>query len=246
MPERPIDVATRETVEFILTHVAQGASLLEIGCGRGEVAHALGLAGYRVTAIDADTDAVASARALGVDAKLATWPDFEGPRVEAIAFTRSLHHIGPLDPALQRVRAQLVPGGLLLVDDFAFGTADAATIDWFLGVLRSDEAARLLQPVPHEFVTHLLGAEDPHEAWRHDHGHEIHEIGTMVAAVSGHFDVERLAGAPYLYRYLVPVVPDTRVAADFVESTLRAEADAIARGRITAIGRRIVAREPRD
>ena len=100
----------------------------------------------------------------------------------------------------------------------------------------------MLQPVPHQFVTHLLGADDPHEVWYHDHGHEIHDIDTMIAAIARHFDVERLDGVPYLYRYLVPVLPDTGIAVDFVERTLLAEGEAIAGRRITAIGRRIVAR----
>ena len=42
MVRKPIDVATRETVEFIRAHSAPGDRVLEVGCGRGEVAHALG------------------------------------------------------------------------------------------------------------------------------------------------------------------------------------------------------------
>ena len=59
MSRRPIDVPTRETVEFLAAHVSHGASLLEVGCGRGEVARLLGDGGYRVVAIDAEPDAVA-------------------------------------------------------------------------------------------------------------------------------------------------------------------------------------------
>jgi len=88
-------VPTRETVEFLAAHVRHGARLLEVGCGHGEVARLLGDGGFRVVAIDADPEAVAHARDLGVDARLAAWPEYSGPGVDAIAFTRSLHHIGP-------------------------------------------------------------------------------------------------------------------------------------------------------
>ena len=241
MSRRPIDVPTRETVEFLAAHVSHGASLLEVGCGRGEVARLLGDGGYRVVAIDAEPDAVARARELGVDARLAAWPEYSGPGVDAIAFTRSLHHIGPLDAALERVQALLQPRGMLLIEDFAFDTADTSTIDWFVTMLRTEAAAALLQPVDHQFVTQLLTAADPHVAWHRAGGHDIHDIGTMRAAVSRHFTELQVEAVPYLYRYLVPVLGETSAAAEFAASILQAERAAITSGRIAAIGRRIVA-----
>jgi len=234
-------VPTRETVEFLASHIARGASLLEIGCGRGEVAELLGNSGYRVLALDADPEAVARARELDVDARLAAWPEYSGPGVDAIVFTRSLHHIGPLDAALERAQALLHPRGMLLIEDFAFGTADSATIDWFVTLLRTERAAALLQPVVHQFVTQLLTTADPHVAWHRADSHDIHDIETMRSAVSRHFTESQLESVPYLYRYLVPVLADTTAAAEWVASTLRAEREAIASGQIVAIGRRIVA-----
>ena len=156
-------------------------------------------------------------------------------------FTRSLHHIGPLDAALERAHALLHPRGMLLIEDFAFGTADTATIDWFVTMLRTERAAALLQPVVHQFVTQLLTAADPHVAWHRADSHDIHDIGTMRSAVSRHFTESQVESVPYLYRYLVPVLADTTAAAEWVASTLRAEREAIASGHIVAIGRRIVA-----
>ena len=45
MSRRPIDVPTRETVEFLAAHLTHGARLLEVGCGGGEVARLLGDSG---------------------------------------------------------------------------------------------------------------------------------------------------------------------------------------------------------
>lgn len=50
------------------------ARLLDAGCGAGAVSEWLTSLGYRVTAIDADLDAVTRARAAGVPAIQATSP----------------------------------------------------------------------------------------------------------------------------------------------------------------------------
>jgi SAM-dependent methyltransferase len=238
---RPIDVPTRETIEFIRKHVAPGASLLEVGCGPGDVAASLVALGYRVTALDTDADLVGRARSLGVEAHVARWPEYDAPAVDAVAFTRSLHHIDPLDAALQRAAEALRPGGRLLVEDFAFAAADDATIDWFVGLVRGPDAARVLQSSPGEFVTRLRKSPDPRAEWRHDGGHDIHSIDAMTVATQRHFAVHRVDGAPYLYRYLVPVLPPDRAGAEFLESVLRSETAAIRERRVVAVGRRIVA-----
>jgi SAM-dependent methyltransferase len=51
---RPIDIPTRATADFLASHLPGGAELLEVGCGEGDVAAELARRGYRMTAIDAD------------------------------------------------------------------------------------------------------------------------------------------------------------------------------------------------
>lgn len=60
----PIDVPTRETASFLVSHLRDGADVLEIGSGRGHVAAVLSRRGHHVTAIDLDPDSVDHARAL--------------------------------------------------------------------------------------------------------------------------------------------------------------------------------------
>lgn len=239
---KPIDVATRATTTFIASHVPSGAALLEVGCGDGHVALELQNRGYRVVGLDSSEDAVARAQERGVSAVKASWPEFESAPVDAVAFTRSLHHIDPLHGAVARARELLQPKGMLLLDDFAFDEANPATIDWFVRTLRSQTANALLMPRPGEFVTDLLGAGDPVAAWHHrSHDHDIHSIAAMTRTIAEFFTPGEIGRAAYLYRYLIPVLPETSEAATFVGEVAREEARLGARGEIVLIGRRLVA-----
>jgi len=93
-----------------------------------------------------------------------------------------------------------------------------------------------LRPEQQEHQRQHVGKPDLDAAA--DKGAEIH-LGQFLAQ---HPEIElQVEAVPYLYRYLVPVLADTAAAAEWVASVLRAERDAIANGRIAAIGRRIVA-----
>lgn len=233
----PIDVATAETVAFITTHLPRSAQLIEVGCGKGHVAQALSERGYRVVGLDSDGETVARAKERGAPVIQATWPEFESEPVDAIAFTRSLHHIGDLQQAVQKARDTLKPHGKLLVEDFAFGTADEATIAWFIDVVRNQV---LVNAVASDFVSELISSDDPAATWRQHHSREVHSAEAMKRRIAEHFNVEEGSSVPYLYRYLIPTLPATSDAAALL---LRVFHDEVHRGRggqITPIGRRIV------
>lgn len=236
----PIDVPTRATVAFIAAHVAPRATILEVGCGAGHVAVELRQRGFKVTGVDSDEASVARAQAFGAPVLLATWPEFRGAVVDALVFSRSLHHIHALHAAIDKARDLLRPAGTLLVEDFAFDAADAATIGWFLQVLRSREGRELVAQVPGEFVTTLLAAEDPGAEWRRSHDHELHTATDITEAVGRCFSIRGAESVPYLYRYLVPVLPETAEAAEFAGAVLREEQRLGEAGKVVLIGRRIV------
>ena len=239
---QPADVPTRETLMFLLSRLPVGAETLEIGCGEGRVACELLKRGYRVTGLDSDPEIVARAKRRGVPAVVGSWPEFDGnASFDAIAFTRSLHHINPLREALVRARELLNLNGLLLIEDFAFEEANEATIDWFVKILRSEQGRALINPVAGQLVTELLSSTEVMNVWHRNRGHDLHTITTMNEAIAERFVARETQSVPYLYRYLVPVLADTSEAASFVSEVLQQESLAGERGEIVLLGRRIVA-----
>ncbi|MGH7719803.1 MAG: class I SAM-dependent methyltransferase, partial [Gemmatimonadaceae bacterium] len=120
----PSEIPVLETLSFVLDSItAPPCRLLEVGCGAGELAARLGSHGFTVVAIDSDADAVHAARDRGVDARVARWPEHDDAPFDAVLFTRSLHHLQPLPPAVARARELLAPSGVVIVEDFAFHDA---------------------------------------------------------------------------------------------------------------------------
>lgn len=236
----PIDVPTQATVAFVAAHVPSGAAVLEVGCGAGHVAVELAGRGYQVTGVDPDEEVVAQAQARGAPVVKGSWPDFKSAVVDAVVFTRSLHHIGALQKAVDSSRDSLRPAGTLLVEDFAFDEADQVVIRWFLEALGSRTGRALLEPVPGAFVTKLLASRDPVAEWHRSHDHDLHTVAAMTRAITERFIIREAQSVPYLYRYLVPVLPETAEAAVFLEGIFREEARLGELGEVMLIGRRLV------
>jgi SAM-dependent methyltransferase len=239
---RPTDVPTRETLEFLMSRLPAGAEILEIGCGEGHVACELLQRGYRVTGLDSDSEAIARAQARGVRAVVASWPKFDsGVSFDAIAFTRSLHHINPLRESIACARELLNPNGFLLIEDFALDDVNEATIAWFAKVLRSIKGKALINPVRDQLVTQLLSATNVMQTWRDNRAHDLHPFKAINEAIAGQFVVREAQSVPYFYRYLIPVLPETSAAALFVDEVFHEETILGNRAEIVFLGRRIVA-----
>jgi SAM-dependent methyltransferase len=239
---RPTDVPTRETLGFLISRLPIGAKVLEVGCGEGRIACELLQRGYHVTGLDSDSEAIARAQAHGVRAVVASWPKFDSSvSFDAIAFTRSLHHINPLRQAIVRARELLNPNGFLLIEDFALDDVNEATVAWFVKVLRSTQGKALINPVADQLATALLSATDIMQTWRDNRAHEVHSFKAMNEAIAAQFVVLETQSAPYFYRYLIPVLPETPEAASFVDEVFQQETILGNRGAIVLLGRRIVA-----
>lgn len=102
------------------------ARVLEVGCGRGQLALSLAQMGYRITAIDPRAPKGAIFEAVSLE-ELAD----PGPFAAVVA-SRSLHHIPDLPGALAKLARLLRPGGRLILDEHAFDRFDEPTARWYL------------------------------------------------------------------------------------------------------------------
>jgi SAM-dependent methyltransferase len=232
---------TQFTRDFIKRSLPAGARrVLEIGCGSGELAASLRQDGVSLIAIDNDADSIAAARGLGVDARIAAWPDFEDGLFDAVLFTRSLHHMHPLDKAVQRAADTLVIGGRLIVEDFAYETADEKTLQWFADVIDQLDGADLLVKGD-DFLSALRSRNEMLKIWRENHKSGLHTAANVLAEIRRVFGETQCEEAAYYFRYLsraiVPTADHDKILQDLAEQ----EAGLIAEGMILALGRRFVA-----
>lgn len=154
--------------------------VLEIGCGNaGGLVGALVDAGY--DAIGVDPRAPEGERFRQVDFR-----EIDG-EYDAVVAGRVLHHVSPLDEALDRVAA-LAP--LLVVNEFAWDRIDAAAQDWYEGQRRMLVAAGADPPGPVSI-----------DAWRSEH-RDLHPHELLLAGLRERYRELAFEWVPYLYRWL--------------------------------------------
>ena len=232
---------TRYTYDFVKRFLPPGCHrILEVGCGEGEVAACLTQDGYAVIAIDSDRDSVAAARQLGVNARVARWPDFDEGHFDAVLFIRSLHHIHPLDESIRHAATGLVEGGLIIVDDFAYESADEKTLRWFSSAIRLIEATGLLM-VSDEFQHRVISKTETLKAWRQSHEQQLHtaaEIDAHLKRVSRRVIRENAA---YYFRYIASAITAVEKRDAILQAFAEQEVILAADGSINGLGRRFVA-----
>jgi SAM-dependent methyltransferase len=200
----------------VLPGGGRGLRILEVGCGPGVLAERLLRDGVHLTAIDVSEEQVAEARARGVAAVVSDFLAYEAQPFDVVLFTRSLHHIAPLEAGIAKIRALTRPGGLVVADEFAHDEIDAATAAWFWDLQAVLEACGALAPdVPRRHHGHGNGhgghrrrdgppPADPIERWRERHVHEppLHGARMLIDALGKAFQLRVQERCPYLHRYL--------------------------------------------
>jgi SAM-dependent methyltransferase len=243
---RPIDVSTNETHHFVNQHISSSSlRVLEVGCGNGELAKRLQDDGHCVIAIDSSEDAVANAKRIGVNATVAHWPNFADHPFDLILFTRALHHMHPLSPAVVRARELLKPGGLLLVEDFAFSDVHKQAAEWFYCLILLLDACGILVLKEGAFGTRILKGRGAFELWQ-DHVHEINSADSVLRAISREFNIPKTDSTPYFYRYLSEMVEDNKQGADVVSTALKLERLTGSHNTSFFLGRRLVAQNTNE
>jgi len=126
----------RTTRLFAPLRGARPGTLLDVGCGRGDLGAALLERGWAVSGLDASERACEEARRRGVSADLGTVEDAKLPDAgfDAIVFHHSLEHVVDPVQTLTAARHALRPGGraLISVPNFGSNRARRHGEDWWL------------------------------------------------------------------------------------------------------------------
>ena len=231
-----------ETEMFLRDHLPRPASLLEVGAGEGHLAARLRAAGWNVTAIDRSADAVAAARIEGIDITCAEFLEYSGGPFDIVLFSRVLHHIQPLERAVEHAESLLVPSGLVVAEEFAWERMDAATAEWHEQRLIEFRDRGWSSRCPAD-----LGEADPLARWTRHHRdtHNVHGGDDLARALARRFDVVHSERAAYLYRYLCADLLDTEPAVEAALALVSNEEFSIHIGAIQPMGFRLIGRMAR-
>ena len=249
----PYQLAIGQTLSFLTDVLRERHRVLEVGCGRGDLARRLGTSGFHVTALDVQL--ADPSPSPGVAFVERDFLHFDTPPFDAIVFTSSLHHISPLAAAIDRAYRLLVPGGLLVADDFDLEAPNVETLRWYYDIQDLLAAAELFS---HEHVDPHPGSHPgaPHGAppagaldgdvvqrWRAAHTHDppLHTGVQMRRAIAERFDLRDVHGAAYLYRYITKHLPHDARGVAVAQHMYMSERRGIAEGTLTAVGLGIVA-----
>lgn len=227
-------VASRYTLAFVRGNLpVHASSILEVGCGRGELAALLAGNGHNILAIDSDPEAVAATSGRGVESLRADWPANLGRGFDAILFTRSLHHIHPLAESVSAACEALRPDGRLIVEDFRSEGTGSSSRAWYEGLVRLlHSGGSFIDGFDADATIGAVGGAD----------HDLSDSVEIEAALRDCFAVVEAEDSAYYFRYLEPFF----VAADAAEAMLSHELSMIAAGSLEPLGRRFVASVPLD
>jgi SAM-dependent methyltransferase len=156
---------------------APPARVLEVGAGHGELAAALGHAGWDVVAIDpaGHVPEVVQVNLHEFDAAPASF--------DAAVAVVSLHHVEPLPESCRRLAELLRPGAPLVIDEFDVERFDERAAAWWLEKRgeNSDRAAMVA-----------------------DLRHHLHPVARIQAEIAQWFAIGEPVPCAYLYRWELP------------------------------------------
>jgi SAM-dependent methyltransferase len=176
-------------LDFVVAHLPPAPSrVLDVGCGDGALTRELIARGYEAWGIDPEAPEGPAFERIGLEELRV-----DRPYDVAIAVV-SLHHVGELALAVERLADAIVPGGLLLVDEFDRERLDPPTTAWWWRQRQALAAAG-------------AGPEAEHSTAHQDHTAVLDNLAdidtwaTVRAALAARFEERSVERVEYLYRY---------------------------------------------
>jgi SAM-dependent methyltransferase len=179
-------VLTTPFEEFAREYLpAPPARVLDVGCGQGELTTALAVAGYDVLGIDP----LAPPGDLFRRLKLEDVEETE--QFDGVVAGFSLHHVSDLELGIEKIARLLRPGGVLVVDEFAWDRLDETTLDWLYGQRRALAAAGHGEaPASHDELRREWDAEHL----------GLHGYTALREGIDARFEERAFARTPFLHR----------------------------------------------
>jgi SAM-dependent methyltransferase len=171
------------------------ARVLEVGCGSlGGFVPALLSDGYEAIGVDPEAPEGSDYQRVEVERYDAPW------LVDCVVASTSLHHVADLAEVLDRLQDLLVPGGVLVVVEWAWERFDEATARWCF--------ARLPPSAPgeepgwlHRHQERWAASGQPWDgysrAWATEEG--LHPGEAIVRGLDARFDRRLYAKGPYFF-----------------------------------------------
>jgi SAM-dependent methyltransferase len=235
---RPEDLEVESTHRFVAPLLAGATRVLDVGCGNGLLARRLAADGLDVTALDRSLKR--TERSSGIRFVEEDFLGHQDAPFDALVFSASLHHLSPLDQALETAERLLRPGGSLLVSDFDLDAPDRFTARWYY------DLEGLLLAAGHFRPDKVQGSdtEEPLARWHAEHVDTppFHRGTAMRAAIRQRFDLIGSSTGPYLYRYIVGALEPTPHAMRIATQVRAAEERGIAAAALKPVGLQLWAR----
>lgn len=237
----PEDLEVESTYRFLAPHLQGAKRVLDVGCGNGLLASRLAREGLDVTGLDRSLQR--TTRTAGIRFVETDFLGFEDTPYDALVFSASLHHLFPLDAALDAAERLLREGGVLLASEFDVDAPDVPTARWYYDMEGLLVAAGRFRP-------DKVGAadvEDPLARWHAEHEHTppLHTGAAMRQGLERRFPESGATGGPYLYRYVVGGLEASPTAMAIARWALAAEEGHLRTDSLKAVGLRLWGRKPR-
>jgi SAM-dependent methyltransferase len=164
------------------------ASVLEVGCGEGDLARELDAAGYEIVAIDPEAPSGQIFRSVRLE-------DFDGwGPFDAVVASLSLHHIGDLGGAVDKIAELLKAGGLLVLNEWDLGRFQGTTARWYF------HQRHALAALGREHAEIEPAFEEWWDEWW-ERRSDVRPYAAMRPELDRRFSELLLEWVPYLYGY---------------------------------------------